>query len=187
MTHIHMLWLPIILSSVAVFILSAIIHTALPWHKGDYKKIPNEDKVRDAIRPLAIPPGEYMVPRAASGKEVRSPEFVQKMKDGPVIMLTVRPNGPLSSMAPMLISWFAYNIIIGVFVAYLTGRALPPGASYLHVFRFAGATAFFCYVVAQWEMPIWWWRSMSLTIKATVDGLIYALIIAGFFGWLWPR
>jgi hypothetical protein len=187
MTHIHVLWLPILLSSVAVFILSALIHTVFPWHKGDYKKVPNEDQVRDAIRPLAIPPGEYLVPRAGSGKEVRSPEFVQKMKEGPVIILTARPNGPAPSMAPRLISWFIYNIVIGVFVAYIAGRALPPGAPYLYVFRFAGATAFFCYAVAQWEMPIWWWRSISLTIKATVDGLIYALVIAGFFGWLWPR
>ncbi len=187
MTHIHLLWLPILLSSVGVFIISAIIHMVLPWHKGDYKKVPNEDKVRDAIRPLSIPPGEYMVPRAASGKEVRSPEFVQKMKDGPVILMTVRPNGPLLSMLPMLVSWFIYTIVIGVFVAYIAGRALPPTAPYLHVFRFAGATAFSCYVVAQWEMPIWWWRSISMTIKATVDGLIYALITAGFFGWLWPR
>ncbi len=187
MTHIHMLWLPMLLSSVAVFILSAIIHMVLPWHKGDYQKLPEEEKVRDALRPLAIPPGEYIVPRAASGKEVRSPEFSQKMKDGPVLILTVRPNGPVSSMAPMLISWFIYIIVIGIFVAYIAGRALPPGAPYLSVFRFAGATGFICYVVAQWEMPIWWWRSVSLTIKATVDGLIYALVTAGIFGWLWPR
>ena len=187
MIHFYALWLPILLSSFAVFFLSFLIHTVLPWHKGDYQKVPNEDKVREAIRPLMIPPGEYMVPRASGGKEVRSPEFQQKMKDGPILILTVRPNGPFVSMTPMLIKWFLYLIVIGIFVAYITAHALPMGAPYLHVFRFAGATAFFCYAVAQWEMPIWWWRSMSLTIKATVDGLIYALVTAGFFGWLWPR
>lgn len=155
--------------------------------QGRFYKVPDEDKVRDAIRPLAISPGEYLVPRASSPKEVKSPEFAKKMKDGPVVILTVRPNGPVPSMAPLMFYWFVYTLAIGVFAAYIAGRALPMGADYLHVFRFAGATAFFCYVVAQWEMPIWWWRSMSMTIKATVNGLIYALITAGIFGWLWPR
>ena len=27
----------------------------------------------------------------------------------------------------------------------------------------------------------------TTTIKGTVDGLIYALLTAGTFGWLWPR
>lgn len=186
MTPIHTLWLPILLSSVGVFILSSVIHTLLPWHKSDYPRVPNEDKVRGTLGSLALPPGEYLVPRPVSNEEMRSPEFAQKMKDGPVVILTVRPNGMIS-MAPRLIQWFLYTIVIGIFVAYVAGRALPPGAMYLQVFRFAGATGFISYTVAQWEMPIWWWRSWSMTIKATFDGLIYALVTAGFFGWLWPR
>ncbi len=185
-TPLHTLWLPIVLSSVAVFIVSSFIHTVLPWHKSDYPKVPDEDKVRDALRPLAIPPGEYMLPRAMGAKELNSPEFKKKIDEGPVVMLTVRANKPIP-MGPRLVSWFVYSIVIGVFVAYVTGRAVPHGAMYLHVFRFAGATAFIAYVVALWELPIWYWRSMSLTIKATVDGLIYALVTAGVFGWLWPR
>ena len=58
---------------------------------------------------------------------------------------------------------------------------------YLRVFRFAGATAFIGYAVALWQMSIWYRRAWSTTIKATVDGLIYALLTAGTFGWLWPR
>lgn len=186
MTHISSLWLPILLSSVSVFVLSAIIHMFLPWHKSDFRKLPNEEKAREAIRPLAIPPGEYLIPRVYNSKELKSPEYAQKLKEGPVVALVVMRNEPIP-MGPRMLSWFVYTIVIGVFVAYITSRALPLGAPYLHVFRFAGATAFFCYVVAQWEMPIWWWRSISLTIKGTIDGLIYALVTAGFFGWLWPR
>jgi hypothetical protein len=55
------------------------------------------------------------------------------------------------------------------------------------VFRFAGTTAFIGYSVALWQMSIWYRRAWSTTIKATVDGLIYALLTAGVFGWLWPR
>ena len=63
MTALPALWLPILLSSVIVFVVSSVIHMALPWHKSDYPPIPNEDKVMDALRPFAIPPGDYMVPR----------------------------------------------------------------------------------------------------------------------------
>src|SRR5207247_8999728 len=74
MTGLSALWLPILVSSVIVFVASTVIHMALPWwHKGDYPKVPNEDRLRDALRPLAVPPGDYMVPRPANMKEMRTP------------------------------------------------------------------------------------------------------------------
>jgi len=186
MTELSALWLPILLSSVIVFVASSAIHMALPWHKSDYPKVPNEDKVRDALRPLAIPPGDYMIPRASSTQEMRSPEFTDKLKQGPVMVLTVLPNGPIP-MGKNLVLWFLYSAVVGLLAAYVAGRALPVGADYLPVFRFAGVTAFVGYSVALWQMSIWYRRAWSTTIKATVDGLIYALLTAGTFGWLWPR
>ena len=108
------------------------------------------------------------------------------MKQGPVMLLTVMPNGPMQ-MGRNLVLWFLYSGVVGLFAAYVAGRALPAGAEYLRVFRFAGATAFVGYTVALWQMSIWYHRAWSATIKATVDGLIYALLTAGTFGWLWPR
>jgi hypothetical protein len=186
MTTLYSLWLPILLSSVIVFLASSVIHMASPWHKSDYPRVPNEDKVMDALRPLAIPPGDYMVPRPSSAQHMRSPEFLEKMNKGPVTVLTVLPNGP-TPMAKNLVLWFLYSAVVGVFAAYVAGRALPVGARYLSVFRFAGVSAFLGYSVALWQMSIWYRRAWSTTIKATVDGLIYALLTAGTFGWLWPR
>jgi hypothetical protein len=186
MTALHALWLPILLSSVIVFVASSVIHMALPWHKTDYPRVPDEDRVMEAIRPLAIPPGDYMVPRATARGEMASPEFAEKMKRGPVLVLTVMPNGPFS-MGRNLILWFLYSAVVGLFAAYVAGRALPPGARYLAVFRFVGATAFIGYALALWQMSIWYRRAWTTTVKATVDGLIYALLTAGTFGWLWPR
>ena len=186
MTELQALWLPILLSSVIVFLASSLIHMASPWHKNDYPRMPNQDKVMDALRPLAIPPGDYMVPRPSSGAEMRSPEFVQKMKDGPVMVVTVLPNGP-GTMGKNLVLWFLYSAVLGLFAAYVAAHALPTGAPYLQVFRFIGATAFLGYSAALWQMSIWYRRAWSTTIKATVDGLIYALLTAGTFGWLWPR
>jgi hypothetical protein len=186
MISLTALWLPILLSAVIVFVASSIIHMVLPWHKGDYPKMPNEEKAMDALRPLAIPPGDYMVPRPASMQDMKSPEFLEKLKKGPVMMVTVMPNGP-SSMGRNLGMWFVYSIVISFFAAYIASRALPAGVHYLEVFRFAGATAFIGYSAALWPMSIWYRRAWSITIKSTIDGLIYGMLTAGTFGWLWPR
>ncbi len=180
------LWLPILLSSVIVFIVSSVIHTVMPWHKSDYGKLPNEDKVMDLLRPLNIPPGDYMVPRPSGMKDMKSPEFQEKMKKGPVMMVSIWPNGP-GSMGSSLVLWFLYSVVIGIFVAYITGHALPAGIEYLRVFKFAAVTSFLGYTAALWQMSVWYHRPWSTTIKITIDGIIYALLTAGTFGWLWPR
>jgi hypothetical protein len=186
MTWLFTLWLPILLSSVVVFVVSSVIHMVLPWHKSDYPEIPNEERFMDALRPLAVPPGDYMVPRPSSTQEMRSPEFAEKMKRGPVMVLTMMPNGPFA-MGKNLVLWFVYSAVVEILAAYVAGTALPAGAPYLRVFQFVGVTAFIGYSVALWQMSIWYRRAWRLTIKATVDGLIYALLTAGIFGWLWPQ
>jgi len=186
MTGLLTLGLPILVSAVLVFVVSSVIHMMSPWHKSDYPKLANEDRVMDALRPLAIPPGDYMMPRPSSREEMRTPQFAEKFKRGPVLMLTVWSGGSMG-MGKQLGQWFVYALVVGCFAAYVAGRALPPGAPFRSVFRFAGATAFIGYSLALWQMSIWYRRSWLTTIKATLDGLIYALLTAGTFGWLWPH
>ncbi len=186
MVGIRGLWLPIVLSAVIVFVVSSIIHMVLPWHKNDYPMVPDQDKLLDALRPFNLPPGDYMLPRAANMADMKTDAFKAKMQRGPVLMMTVMPNGQ-NFMGSSLALWFLYSLVVSFFSAYITGRALPSGANYLEVFRFAGATAFLSYSLALWQMSIWYRRGWGLTIKATIDGLIYALLTAGTFGWLWPR
>ncbi len=185
MTALSAVWLPILVSAALVFVASSAIHMASPWHKSDYPRLQNEDRVREALRPLALPPGDFMVPRPASRRDLASPEFAEKMRSGPVMIVTVMPNGQMS-MGRNLSMWFVYCVVVSVFAAYIAGRALPPGAPGLTVLRFAGATAFIAYSVALWQMSIWYRRAWSTTVKATVDGLIYALLTGGAFAWLWP-
>ena len=186
MTELASLWLPIILSAVAVFFVSSIIHMVMPWHKNDFPKIPNEDKVMDALRQFNIPPGDYMVPRASSSADMKSPEFKKKFEEGPVLIVTVRPNGKWDMVTPLL-QWFLFTVVVTIFAAYIASRALQADAHYLQVFRFVGASAFMGYSFAYFPNSIWYGRVWSSTIKMAVDGLIYALITAGIFGWLWPR
>jgi hypothetical protein len=185
MVPLTALWAPIVLSAVIVFIASSLIHMASPWHKNDYPKLPNEEGLRAALRPLAIPPGDYMVPRPESREELRDPKFLAKVNEGPNLVLTVMPTGPFS-MGRNLVQWFLYVVVVNLFAAYIASRALAPGASYAQAFRFVGTTAFLGYAAALWQMSIWYRRAWSTTIKATIDGLIYALLAGGVFGWLWP-
>ena len=186
MVPILSLWLPILVSAVFVFILSSLVHMVFGYHASDYKKFPDETAAAEALRKLNLNAGQYMYPIASSTKDMSSPEFQAKVEKGPGVILTIWP-GAKSSMAPYLIQWFVYSVIVGIFAAYVAGRALEVGAHYLAVFRFAGVTAFACYAIAGFHESIWFRRPWSVTIKNTFDGLLYALVTAGTFGWLWPR
>lgn len=185
MTPLSALWLPVLVSAAIVFVASSLIHMVLPWHKGDYPAVPDQDRVMDALRQFSIPPGDYMMPRAGSPEEMKSPEFAEKMERGPVAVLTVMPSGAWT-MGRNFLLWFLYSAVVSLLAGYIASRALGPGADYLEVFRFVGTGAFLGYAVALWQMSIWYYRGWLLTFKATVDGLIYALLTAGTFGWLWP-
>jgi hypothetical protein len=185
MVSIASLWLPILLSAVAVFVISSIIHMLLPYHKSDYGQLPDEDKVMEALRPFNIPPGDYTIPCPGSSKNMKSPEYKEKITKGPVAFMTVLPSGQ-RSMAGSMILWFVYSVIVSIFAAYIASRALAPGADYLSVFRFAGATTFIGYSLALLQHSIWYKRSWLTTFKSMFDGLVYALFTAGIFGWLWP-
>jgi hypothetical protein len=180
------LWLPIVVSAVIVFVLSSLLHMVVPVHKNDFRALANQDQVLDALRPFDIPPGDYMLPRPADMKEMGTPAFKEKLQKGPVLVATFMKYNP-AGMGPQLVQWFVYLLVVGVFAAYVCSRALPPGTHYLRVFRFAGVTAFSAYALALWQDTIWYKRSWSTTLKYTVDGLLYALMTGGTFGWLWPK
>ena len=186
MVGISSLWLPILLSAVLVFVASSVIHMFTPWHKSDFLKAPNEDRVMDALRPFGLAPGDYLMPRPEGMDDMKSQAFIDKRTRGPVMVFTVLPGGPIS-MGKNLVQWFVYCVVVGLFAAYVVGHALPAGAGYPQVFRLIGATAFAGYALGQWPASIWFNRSWGTTLRFTIDGLIYALLTAGTFGWLWPR
>ena len=186
MVSLMALWLPILVAAVIVFVASSILHMVLPYHHSDFGKLASEDAVMAALRKFNIAPGDYMVPCAGSQKAMNSPEYIDKLKKGPVAVMTVLPSGR-PSMGASLVQWFFYCVIVGIFAAYIAGRALGPGANYLSVFRFAGCAAFVGYSLALWQNSIWYKRKWMTTVKSTIDGLIYGLLTAGVFGWLWPR
>lgn len=186
MISILSLWLPILLSAVFVFIASSIIHMVLTHHRSDYKKLPDEQAVVDVLRKFEFQPGNYYFPHVTNPKEMKSPDVIEKFKRGPVGMINFRPNGA-PSLGKHLSMWFLYCLLIGVFVAYLASRTHAAGVDYRHIFRFAGAVAFMGYSLGEIMDAIWKGQTWGSTIKYMFDGLIYSLLTAGTFGWLWPR
>ncbi len=186
MVSLTSLWLPILLSAVIVFVVSSIIHMLLTYHRSDLRKLRNEDEALEALRRLDIPPGDYALPHAGSPAGMKNPQFVEKMRKGPIVLMTVAPGGP-PSMAMNLLLWFLYSLLVGVFAAYIAGRALGPGADYLAVFQIVGCGAFMGYSLALLQNSIWYRRDWGATLKSVFDGLVYGLLTAGAFGWLWPR
>lgn len=186
MTALTALWLPILLSAVFVFIVSSIIHMAPLWHKNDYPMLQKQDDVMNALRPLALPPGDYMVPRPQDMKDMRTPEFKEKFTRGPVLMMTVIPNATMSIAKPLGL-WFVYILITSVLTGHVAAAALPPGSVFARVCSIAGVTAFVAYAAALWQQVIWYHHSVSITARSTIDGAIYAFVTAATFAWLWPR
>jgi hypothetical protein len=180
---LSMLWLPILVSAVIVFIASNILWMGLPfWHRGDYKKVPDEQKAIDALAGALS--GQYMLPHVNWGK--LPPDERKRLENGPGALIVLR-NPMHFSLGPALILYFLYNVVIAVFVGYLTARAAGVGAPYPLVFRIAGTAGILGYAFITVTDSIWYGKPWSITVKHIIDGVIYGLLMAGTFGWLWPR
>lgn len=186
MVTLGALWLPILLSAVIVWIASAIAWTASPHHKADFKVIPDQDDFLDNVGKRSLAPGQYWFPYSSNREDMNTPEMVAKQERGPVGLLTVWKSEKPNMAKPMILSVVFY-VIVGVFVAYMASLTLSPGTEYMRGFRLTSAVAFMTYSGALLPDAIWFgtpWRRTWLTM---VDGLIYALLTGGVFGWYVAR
>jgi hypothetical protein len=186
MVPLASLWLPIAVSAVFVFLASWVVHMFLPNHRGDFERLPHEDAVLDALRSLNIPSGQYLAPYANTPAGMKEPLYMEKRKRGPALFLTLA-TGADPGMGKALLQWFVYLLVISLFAAYLAGGALAAGTAYPAVFKFVGAAAFMGYGLGHAHQSIWYRQRWRTTVIYFIDGLIYALLTAGVFGWLWPR
>ena len=185
MVTIGALWLPILLSAIAVWVASAVMWTVMPHHRSDWGKLPDEDAARRALTPQGLVPGQYSIPYAVSHKDLQDPETTRKLEEGPVGILTVVPSG-VPTMGSKIILSVVFYFVITIVVAYLASRTLDPGAEYLAVFRVTGTVAWLAYGTATVPDAIWFGRPWSGIAKGLGDALVFGLLTAGFFGWLWP-
>jgi hypothetical protein len=119
------LLLPILVSAVVVFLASWILHTILKYHNNDFKKVPNEDGVQDALRKFNIPVGEYMVPRCDNMKQMKEQAFIDKLNKGPVLMMTVMP-ATIHDRSPRDV---VRRCVVSIFAGCVAGSASADGGS----------------------------------------------------------
>jgi len=175
------LWLPILVSGVALFFASWAAWMLLPHHKKEWKGLPNEQAVMDALKSSGVQPGQYNFPHCGSSADWKSEEFKARMKAGPSGNLIVFP-GMCSMGRNMFCTWLFFTVVSFI-IAYLAGIVLPPGTAKMEVFRFVGTAAVVTYGSANILNGIWFGRRM---IGDIVDGIAYGLVTGAIFAWLWP-
>lgn len=179
------LWLPILVSAVFVFVASSLVHMVLKYHAKDYGKLANEDEIMDFMREKGVSEGQYALPSVCSMAELAEPETIAKFEKGPVAFINVMPSGP-PTMGKALFYWFLYSVLVSIFCGYIGWFSLGAGAHYLEVFRITGTVAVLAYGFAVIPESIWKGQSWVTTCRFILDGIIYGLVTAGAFGWLWP-
>lgn len=184
MSFLALLWLPILLSAVLVFVLGAASHMLLPWRKNEFNHVPQSDAVQAAVRDL--PPGLYLFPAAPDRKDRMTPAWMERWAAGPSGWLTLVPKGPIRMGRNMGLS-FLVNLAVSFLAAYAAAHAFGAAPPYRSVFRVVGTIGFLSYGVAPAFASIWYsrpWRSYAADL---LDALVHGLAMAGVFGWLWPR
>ena len=184
MEFITALWLPILVSGVIVWIASFLIWMVSPMHKGEWRELSDEKGFMGALIEMGVKPGQYMFPCSNDGQKMKDPEFQERLKRGPCGILTVFP-GSVNMGKNMVLTLLLYWTI-SLFVAYLGYHAIRPEMVYLERFRIAGTAAILGYVFGGISSDIWFGKPGRAIATAIVDGVIYGLLTAGTFAWLWP-
>jgi hypothetical protein len=181
------LWLPVIVSAVLVFVVSSILHMVLKHHAKDYSRLPDEEGFRKAMQAMkTVDGGMYRFPFCTDMKETKDPAFAKKLEEGPNGVLVLMPRGPYN-MGKSLGLWFGYCVLVSFFCAYVARvSGLREGAEYMTIMRVVATTAACAYVLGEIPSAIWKGESWGTVARFWFDGLLYALVTGGTFGWLWP-
>jgi hypothetical protein len=184
MYFVSHLWLPILLSAVLVFILSAASHMLLPWRRNEWGRITEFDALQAALRGLK--PGLYAFPSSPDPKKQMTKEWMERWAKGPSGWLTLAPPGPINMGRNMGLSFLVFAGIALV-DAYVACKALGPAPHYRAVFRIVGTVAFMSFGAGSIFNSIWYSRPWRAYAADVIDALLFSLVMAGVFGWLWPR
>jgi hypothetical protein len=184
MTFLGQLWLPILLSAVAVFLLSAASHMVLPWRKKEWGRFGGQDRLQEALQ--GIQPGQYSFPAAPSPKEQMGGEWMARWTKGPSGWLTIAPPGPIGMGRNLALSFLSF-LGVALLVGYVASLSLGPASPTLTVVRVVSTVGVLAYGVSPIFESIWYHRPWRAYASDLLDAFLFAFAMAGIFGWLWPR
>lgn len=177
------LWLPVVVSAVAVWLASSIVHMVLKYHKADYKGLGNEAAAAQALKGTA--PGIYPIPYCPDPSQMKDPAVRKRYEDGPVAMVTVIPNGP-PNMGKYLGLWFAFCFLVSFTAGYVARHTLTPASAGLHIMQITSTLAFVGYGYGHIMDSIWKGQPWSNTVRGLIDAAIYSVVTGLVFRFLWP-
>lgn len=174
------LWLPILLSAVALWIASSVFWTVMPHHNQDFTKLPDEDGLMKSISDLGVPPGKYLFPYPYDCGDNRE-AVMEKYKQGPrgTLVTWGMPN-----MGRNLGLTLVYFLLIATVTAYVATAATEgrEDLNFLKVLQIVGGIGVLVFCSSGQLHAIWFPRRM---IMEFVDGIAYGLILGLIFASLW--
>lgn len=179
------LWLPILLSAAAVWVVSTIVGMALPHHKQDWINLPDEDGFMDYLRRSGIKPGNYLFPDFRTSEALKSEKVEKALQDGPVGHLSVWQ--PPVTMGDKMIATFFVHLVVSLLIAYLTRVALPGPAPFAKVFQIAATAGILAYCFSFIPNAIWWGSYKRTIVASVIDGIVYGCITGAIFAWFWQH
>jgi hypothetical protein len=177
---------PTLVAGGLVWIASAVSWMALPHHHGEYRALPDEAALREALRAQRLARGQYIFPHLPRWEEAETEAGREKFEQGPVGFLTIMPNRLPSISRHMLLTLLHY-LIVSSGIAWAASLMLPPGAPYAAVFRPIAVMALLAHGAGVIPEAIWYGKPWGNTLRALLDAALFALLTAGAFAGLWPE
>lgn len=178
------LWLPVILTTLALFFASFLAWTVLPHHKPEWSGLPDEDDFRKHLEEKDLAPGQYIFPYCEDPKEMKDPEKKAKFASGCQGTVTIFP-GPVNMVRNLGLT-VLYFLLTSVLIAYLAAVALDPGAAFGQVFQVVATAGILTYAAGGVCNGIWFGKPTRAFITDALDGIAYGLIAGAIFAVLWP-
>ena len=176
------LWLPILVSSIAIFFASFLSWMVVKLHEKDWRKMKDEDMVIDAIRQADVPEGSYMFPGCERASDMNKPEYIEKYKKGPRGIITVLPEANMGKNLGLTMLFFlGCNATFAYLADFAIGAQESPDQ--LTIFRFVGTVALLTFCASIVQHAIWF---KSRIVGHVIESIAYALIAGGIFAFLWP-
>ena len=179
------LWLPILLSAAAVWLISLVFGMALPHHKQDWIGLSDEDGLMDFIRRNGIKPGNYLFPDFRTREALKSAKVEKALNEGPVGHLSVWRT-PVT-MGDKMVGAFIVHLVVATLIAYLTRIALPGAAPFAKVFQIAGTAGILAYSFSFIPNALWFGAYKRTIVASIIDGIICGLVIGAIFAWRWQH
>lgn len=185
MSELGGLWIPIVVSAIAVVFASVAARVIIGHHNADWKDLPEEEATAEHLQKSGTAPGMYLFPGRRRKLTTDLEELrQQRMNSGPWGTVNIWARQP--SIGRQLLQTLTFCLVTSVVVGYLGTLALSSGAQFMQVFRVTGTAGILAYAFGGVPNAIWFGTHLRSAVMDVIDGVCFGLITGVVFGLLWP-